>query len=984
MKTLFITLGLLSCLLLIACQAPAQDVPLPIDPQLIRGELENGFSYYIRKMDGEHTKGKIQIGLVGRMGEWLEDEKQDGLAHLIEHMVVLSEHSRYEKINAKEWLKDISMVGGGAATYPHKVSYVQTLHRTGLLDAYLEYTRAVAWDPLILKNLLDTAMVNITGRQTVLQESRVWWRSVPEQEMEYLMFGEPGHPGMEPDRVAREVHNIKTFDVKDLRRYYEDWYRPDMQALVVVGDIPDTQELESRIKELFSDLEMPENPREASFKEYVKGREVNLPGETRVLWVHNPHLYNNQPEARLYFLKSSPILERRSTTEQQYKESLLHNIYQRLIFQRLDRLTSMHRYNALLNANERPGFSSRSFEDVAAVNYNVSIPFENNGTFSKARLEAIYTELERVARYGPTETELDLLKEERLRGSESRLSGNGAIRSYTTALEDHFIYGSPVLAPEHKLELLKRLLLEMDARDIQQYARSVMDLRDQVLGFYLPEGESPGGLPTDRDLKVWLEDIRNQDISPLKESDFKAPEALLTQEEINRLSADISYRKTIMEGAIRLQLENGATVILKPMSGLKPVPGQSDIALTGLSSLTVSEFKHRKDYVDALKSAGLVQHTGAGEFDKFALKQYTDQHNLGLSFGAGLTGSTVSGSAPAGKEEQLLQLLYLYLSQPGTSTEAFEDWLRQERENLSESGSTRRSGDFLGKVRTLIEGEPQERTGEPPVSGEELSEINPESAYQRFQQLYSPENLTLVLTGNFDTDTVIPLLLRYLGNLSGKAPEETELKEIEPNTTEVVTHYPLKQGMDTTWYEGDKSWIYMGWEGEIAQPEDILKLEILERVIHGDLFSEITKMDYSYPAVTLRLYPNDRFAFFTVYDPGPGAMQVVEDIMRKVIAEKRMVGMDSIRFESQKKALEDRYQNDYGLESNTPAGMGAYLLEVEMKTPGPRTQARQRLNMLEGIDPESVREAAGKYLDEEKLNIIRSLPEKDRIDQQMK
>lgn len=976
MKILFIRLGLLWCLLIMFCQAPAQEVPLPMDPQLIRGKLENGFSYYIRKMEDKNTKGGVGIALLGRMGYWLEDEKQDGLAHLIEHMVVLGKHSRYKKIKAKEWIKDNSIVSSVAVTSPHKVYYLNTFDGPELFNANLEYMRAVAWDSSILENLSDTAMVSIMGRQTVLEESKSWWRSVPEQEMHYQLFGIPEDTNMEPDQVAREVHNIKTFDVKDLVRYYKDWYRPDMQALLVVGDIPVVKELESRIKELFSDLEMSENSKQKSFKDYIKGLEVDLPGTTRVLRVHSPYLYKNQSEARFYFLKSSPILDRSLNTEEQFKENLLREIYQSLVFQRLDLLTSMHCYNALLN-DERPVFSFRPMEDVAAVYYNVSIPFGENGTFTKAKLKAIYTELERIARYGPTETELVLLKKEALsRNGNSMSGGTTDIRSYISTLEDHFIYGSPVLSPENRTALLKRQLLAINARDIQKYARSIMDLPDQVLGFYLSEGESPEGLPTDKELKTWLEEVRKQDILPMKESDFKAPEILLTQKEINRLSIDIAYKETKMEteGVTRLQLENGATVILKPM------PGEKEIALTGLSSLTASNFKQRRDYVDALKSAALVQHTGAGKFDKFAIDRYTDQNNLRLSFGVSADVTSLSGSAPAGKEEQLMQLFYIYLSKRGTSEAAFKDWLRQEQERTNSDQNTRRHEDFLGKVRKLIEGGPQERVEEPYVSREELSRIDPGSTYQRFQQLYSPEHLTLVLTGNFNEDRIILLLLRYLGNLPGKTPEKTELKEVKAKISEDLKHFPLKKGVDTTWYEGEKSLIYMGWEGEITQPEDILKLEILERVISADLFREISKMDYKFPSATLRLYPNNHFAFFIVYDPEPGAVEERKEIVSKVIADKRITLMDVGRFEGHRKALKDKYQNGPGFESHSPTGMSAYLLEVEIKTSGPRTHARQRLKMFEEITPEGVRETARKYLAEEKMNIIRCLPEKDWAD----
>ncbi|MGS2763124.1 insulinase family protein [Sinomicrobium sp. M5D2P9] len=976
MKKLFLTLVLPWCLLFMGCQAPAQDIPLPMDTELISGKLENGFRYYIRKLEDMNNRGKIQVGLVGRMGYWLEDEKQVGLAHLIEHMIVLTEHSRYDSINAKEWLHENSIVGGRAATYPDKVSYVNTLFREEFLDAYLEHTRAIAWDSLIQKNLLDTTKVNISGRQTVLQESRGWWSVVPRDKMYYLMFGTPkySNTNMVPDRISLEVNNIKTFDVRDLERYYRDWYRPDMESLIVVGDIPDVKHLESRIKELFSNLKMPNTPKQKSFKDYLKGLNVNLPGTKRVLSVHDAN--NDKMQARFYFLKTSPVLEGKATTEGQFKNELLSNIYQALVKNRLNLLTSTFRYKGLLN--ESSDFAFSSVPSAAVGYFTFSIPIENHRSL-RTNLETIYIELERIARYGPTEIELRLLKQDIQLREENKLLSGISTQIYADAIENHFIYGTPVMDPKARTLLLKRQLLDVNVNDIQKYARSVMDFPDQVLGFFLPEGASSEGLPSDIELKSWLKEVHNKEISPLKESDFKASEVLLTQEEIHGLSTGIAYKETKMatKGATRLQLQNGLTVILKPLIGLKPQPGQPDIALTGISRLKASDFKKRRDYVETLKSASLVQYIGAGEFDKFAVKRYTEQHKLGLSFGAGSDRTTISGSATAGKEEQLLQLIYLYLSKAGTSKEAFESWMSQELMSSNDSKSNHHSEDFLSKVRKLFEDGQKNGAVEPNVSGEELSQIDQKRSYKRFQQLYSPENLTMVITGNFNEELIKPLILRYLGNLPENSPDKTELNEEDLGLSKETAHCFVQSGIDTTWYNGEETRIYMGWEGEIATPEDIVKLEILELVIHAELFRQMSKMDYKFPSVTLRLYPGDCFTFFIVYNPELGAIQDIENIIRKVIEDQRLNLKTTIIFENYKKTLEEKYQNGYSFESQSPLGMGEYLLEMEGGSPGPRTQAYQRLKMLESINPEAVREAAIKYLGEEKINIIRSLSEKD-------
>ncbi|WP_170164487.1 M16 family metallopeptidase [Sinomicrobium pectinilyticum] len=950
-----------------------------MDPQLIRGKLENGFSYYIRKVESENSRGKIQIGLVGRMGTWLEDEKQDGLAHLIEHMVLASNSSRFKEAGM-HWRLDASIVENGEAfTGPHMIEYWVTLKQAALLHEYLERMRTLAWDPVILENLLDTAKVNAWGRKTILEEIRDYRRIVPEAEMDYLMFGRATGYGLENGGLEREIRNIETFDVRDLQRYYKDWYRPDMETLIVVGDIPDVKQLETRIRAMFSDLEMPENPKQKSFKKYLKGLNVDLPGTTRVLSVNNP--YKDKKEGRFYFLEPSTVVERSQFSKQQYKESLLRSIYQELVNQRFSRLTSTHRYNALLNANERPSFSFRTFLNADMAYYKVSIPIEGHGTFSKARLKAIYTELERVARYGPTETELNLIKKERLQNVSE---GTIEVRSYTADIQNYFIYGNPVMAPRDRSDLLKRQLSDVTAADIQKYARSIMDLPDQVLGFFLPEGESPEGLPTAQELKVWLEEVHKQDIPPWKESDFKVPEALLTQKEINRLATDIAYKETKIktEGATRLQLKNGVTVILKSISDLKLQPGQSDIALTGISSITASDFKQRKDYVDALKSASLVQHTGAGEFNKFDLERYTSQNKLNLSFGVGSDRTTISGSAPAGKEEQLLQLLYLYLSRPGKSEEAFRDWLHREQENTNNDQSTNLTEDFFSKAKKLVEGEQQEYMEERPVSGEELSRIDPESAYQRFQQLYSQGNLTLVFTGNFNKETMIPLLQRYLGNLKGKAPEKSELKEAVPEVKETAMSSPFKTGVDTTWYHNqeDKFYVYMGWSGKITQPEDILKLELLESMIGNEMVGTTFKLGfYQLLKPSFMRYPGDHFAFF-VASSETGGREVaknMENMVRTIVAKYRQTLVSKEELENRKEALKSKYKNGYAWESQSPAGMGAYLLEIEQGNAGPRTEARQLLKMLKEINPEAVRETAKKYLSEEKVNLIRSLPEKD-------
>ncbi|SFW76303.1 Peptidase M16 inactive domain-containing protein [Sinomicrobium oceani] len=366
---------------------PRQDNTLYQDPDLIKGQLDNGFQYYIKKVDDESMKGEVSMGLYGRMGNWLENEGQRGLAHLIEHMIVKTGNSCVDM----DWGKsNRNHKRSAAQTTLSGIEYKFILREPQYIDEYLEVLRCYAWDTVLQRNLADTTLVREYGRTSVLAEAQKigWKKSISREHLYLKIFGQAYK-----QNVESELKNIQDFGLEDLQDYYSNWYRPDMEALYVVGDIPDVRLVEASIRKLYSDLKAPDDVVTPSFSQWLDQRKVTLPGTFRVVTVEDE--YNPVSQFHIYLIQPKSFLEEIVNTKKQLNNQWVRNLYKELLQNRFRRLKvdadfiGMH-----YQSPEITGIEGAHFFDIG-----FSLTQKDNGKIQSI-VKLVYTELERVARYG--------------------------------------------------------------------------------------------------------------------------------------------------------------------------------------------------------------------------------------------------------------------------------------------------------------------------------------------------------------------------------------------------------------------------------------------------------------------------------------------------------------------------------------------------------------------------------------------------------
>ncbi|HYG62586.1 MAG TPA: pitrilysin family protein, partial [Thermoanaerobaculia bacterium] len=428
----------------IAPERLAQD--LPFDKNLIKGKLDNGLTYYVKR--NPRPEKRAEVWLAVDAGSVLEDEDQRGLAHFIEHMA-FNGTKRFEKMELVNYLESIGMQFG--ADVNASTSFDETI-----------YTLRVPTDrPEVMKKAFeiledwagavsfDADEVN-KERGVVIEEWRLGRGAearIEDKQLPILFKG---------SRYAERLP-IGTLEVlekatpEQLRRYYKDWYRPDLMAVVVVGDI-DPQQMEAMVKEHFGGLKNPDNPRPRQLYDVPTG------GGTRVA-------ITTDPEATDTTVGIYSVIDKRPEGRVgDYRQSLIENLYHDMLNSRLRELTQ-----GGVPPFSWAGSSAGRFVRTRDVLFQmVAVP---EGGIQEG-LEALLTEVERVRRHGFTATELERAKKELILFYDQAEQENGKLDSANFAAEylRNFFEDEPVPGIAYEVELVREVMPTIQLPEVNRLA----------------------------------------------------------------------------------------------------------------------------------------------------------------------------------------------------------------------------------------------------------------------------------------------------------------------------------------------------------------------------------------------------------------------------------------------------------------------------------------------------------------------------------
>ncbi|HEX6966233.1 MAG TPA: insulinase family protein [Gemmatimonadaceae bacterium] len=707
---------------------------LPTDPHVIIGTLPNGLRYYIR--ENHKPEHRAELRLAVNAGSVLEDDDQRGLAHFVEHMA-FNGTTHFAKQAMVNYLESIGMRFG--ADVNASTGFDETVFT---ITVPTDSTRIVDKSMQILEDwahglTFDTTEIN-KERGVVIEEwrlgqgagSRMRDKQFP------VIFQDSRYAVRLP---IGEKSTLETFTRDRITRFYHDWYRPDLMAVVAVGDF-DARAMETLIRQHFAHLTNP-SPERARTMYPVPDRD-----STRYAIATDPEATSSS--VGVYYMQPPA----RDTTVGAYRRGMIENLYNSMLNERLDELAQQPN-PPFIGASSSEGQLIRS-KDA----YVLGAAVKDGGI--RHGLDAILTEAERVKRYGFTASELERQKTEMLRGMEQAYAERDKTNSAAYAGEyvDSYLDGEPSPGIAYEYALTKALLPGITLAEVNALATHWLSDPNRVVLVNAPQ-KAGVTVPTAQELAAVFDSVRAKTITPYKDALADAP--LIAHEPA---PGHVVSTKTIDSiGVTEWTLSNGVRVILKPTDF------KADQILVGAYSPGGTSLASNADYIAATTAAGVVRMGGVGGFDFIQLQKALAGKVVGLTpYISDLT-EGMSGSASPTDAQTLFQLIYLYFTAPREDSSAFRAFQARVKESLANRDASPLAA-FEDTVEVTMA---QHNFRARPLSSKLFDEMNLDKSLAFYRDRFADaSDFTFIFVGNFTPAQLRPLVERYLGGLPSTHRQE--------------------------------------------------------------------------------------------------------------------------------------------------------------------------------------------------------------------
>jgi len=721
------------------CQSSSIDYsyPLPVDPAVRTGKLDNGLVYYIRK--NSKPEKRVELRLAVNAGSILENDDQQGLAHFTEHMCF-----------------------NGTKTFP-KNELISFLQKTGVkfgadINAYTSFDETVYMlqlptdEPGLVDKgfqVLEDWAHNVTfdskeidkERGVIVEEWRLGLGAQDRMMKKFLPVILKGSQYAERVPIGK-VEILENFKYETLRNFYKEWYRPDLQAVVIVGDI-DPDSAEQQIIEHFSGLKNPKEPRERVT--------YTIPGNKEPLLA-----ITTDPEAMqnvvLMFWKH-PVLEIKTLGD--LKTKITGELFTGMLNQRFSELSQKPSCPYVYAGAGYGGFLART-NDAYILS---AMPKENQIDQTVA---VILAENQRVKQFGFTSTEYERQKEEMLSQYEKRAKEFDKTESAQLAGEyvSNFLTKDPIPGIQKEFIFVKKLLPEITLEEVNDIAKQWITEENMAMVIMGPEKEGLK-IPTVDETLAIIEKSKSEELvayvdtyreAPLVEGGL--PGASITSKTVN---SELDFTE--------LTLSNGVKVILKPTEFKN-----DEIVISAFSPGGNSLYPDDQ-FLSANFAASIIDQSGAGKFDNIELQKKLKGKTLSINPYISDVKEGFSGNTTPKDLETLLELVYLYFDAPRKDTTAFQAFISQMENQMK----FMKSNPVMAFYDTLFKtAYPNSKRLIIFPTEEQMNSINLDDAFNIYSDRFADaSDFTFVLVGNFNTDSITPMVVKYLGSLPSTGRIET-------------------------------------------------------------------------------------------------------------------------------------------------------------------------------------------------------------------
>ena len=709
-------------------------MPTPMDPNVRYGKLDNGMTYYIRH--NEKPEKRADFYIAQKVGSVLEEENQRGLAHFLEHMA-FNGTTNLPGMTLRDYLQSRGVKFGenlNAYTAIDETVYMVTNVQTdipGLVDTCLLILHD--WSSFIA--LEDEEIDNERG--VILEEERTTGGANRRVMETLLPRMYPGSPYGERLPIGtKEV--IANFTYQDIRDYYNKWYRPDLQGLIIVGDI-DVDAIEARIKEMFADIPAPVNPAERTQFQIADNAEPIV-------------AVASDAELTSYGLS---IYYKHEATPDSLKNDL--NYWMAEYMLSLISRMQINRLQELVQKPNPPFVYGYSYYG----DYYVSPTKEAWTSYAVAKdaagideaMTALVTENKRMQQYGFTASEYERAKADFMKNIESAYNerNNTENSKHYNACLAHFLSNEPMMGIEMEYQLYQQIIPNLPLEAINVFANQLIREDNIVITLSAPQKEGET-LPTEEELLAMFNKANAMEVEAYKEEVFDGPivPELPKPGTVKKEAANETF------GTTEWTLSNGMKVIYKQTTFKEDEIRMSAYSPGGLTALP-------QDDPYTLQVLGdIITLGGVGEFSAIDLPKVLAGKKVNVSPYISTYSEGMSGSCSPKDLETMLQLVYLYFTAPRADEEAFQSEMQRTQAMLKnlELNPNITLSDSLTKV--MYNDHPLRLR----MKVEDYDKVDYAKAMEMYKDRFAdPNNFTFTFVGNIDVETFKPLVEQYLASL---------------------------------------------------------------------------------------------------------------------------------------------------------------------------------------------------------------------------
>ena len=751
----------------VASNQSEQKGGLPQDPAVRKGQLKNGLTYYIRHNDKE--PGLADFYIAQRVGSIQEEPRQRGLAHFLEHMAFNGTKNfpgKGKKLGIVPWCETIGVKFG--ANLNAYTSIDQTvyhigsapLRREGIIDSCLLVLQD--WSHYLL---LEDA--EIDKERGVIHEE---WRTrragraisrLMEQAMPKVYKGTKYEDGM----PIGSMDIVDNFPYKDLRDYYHKWYRPDHQAIIVVGDV-NVDKIEKKIKKMFSPIPLPKEPSER----------VDYPVNDNDEMIVDIEKDPEQPVVLCHlYMKRDATPDDQKNTEEYLRGDYLDEMIGWLINSRLNEI----KQQAVPPFQSSTGRASAFFLSRTKDAFSLSVSCKQESILGG--LMTAVAACEQVRQQGFSKEEFERAKKFRLNHDERKFNErhDRTNSKLVSACVQNFLSGEPLISIEDKWALTQKFDREVTLDELNKAVKELITDKNQVVIMYAPDKETVK-LPTEQQIEDVILTTQRQQYAPYVDH---TPEQTLDSylAPLTAQHGSIVSEKAWKHGFTELTLSNGMKVYVRQTDFNKNTVQMTIRAEGGLSVYGNSDIPQF-----ALISSSISE-AGVGPWSATQLRKLNTDKSVRVVPSVGSRSQSISGGASLKDVETMMQMAYLYFTQPRRDTAAFAGLVNRSYSFLNNRNASPRV-DYNDSITAILYGHHPRLE---PMTQERLMKAN----YDRIMEIYKERfsNAAMfktVIIGNKSLDELRPLICKYLASLPGNpsllTPQSSLLNRA--NLPKIVKH----------------------------------------------------------------------------------------------------------------------------------------------------------------------------------------------------